>query len=450
MPSKNVKKTTDKKDDKHVKVKKAPELKLRRPKGMRDIRDMDFFKYQGFFEHAAEIALYYGFAPIETPTVEHEDVFKSGIGAETDVVTKEMYTVKSSGRSSFALRPEGTAGVVRAYVENGWHTLPQPIKVYYFGSFFRHDRPQRGRHREFKQFGLEVLGSEKSISDAMIITIVCKILEEADCKDVVVHINSLGDMDSRVAYTKALTAYYKKHINKLPDDARETVQTNPLRLLDSKVPEIIDLNKEAPEPIGSLTAPSKQHFKEVLEYLETLGIEYVVSPRLVRGLDYYRHTVFEIFETKEEGDTEPPLAIAGGGRYDGLAEQLGSKRPIPAVGAAIGVDRVLLSCEGTSLIPRILREPKVFFIHLGFEAKLHSLKITEILRKAGVPIQHSLSKDSLGAQLSGAEKSNIPYAIILGQKEVMEKTVIVRNMKKHSQEVVAVDDLLAYAKKKLR
>lgn len=429
-------------------------LDLRRPKGMRDLGGDQFFKYQGFYEKAAEVALYYGFTPIETPTVESEDVYTSGLGTDTDVVNKEMYTVRSKGRKAYALRPEGTAGVVRAYIENGWQSLPQPVKTYYFGSFFRHDRPQRGRFREFKQFGLEILGSEKSISDAMIIMITTKILQEADCHELSLHINSLGDKDSRESYKKALTNYYKKHLAKLPDDAKETLKNNPLRLLDSKDPKLIELNQEAPETIGSLTAPAKKHFKEVLEYLETLGIEYTVNTRLVRGLDYYSHTVFEIFEKQnevEEGQTpELPLAIASGGRYDGLATQLGSKRPIPGVGVGIGVDRVLMSCEGTHLIPRILKKPNVFFIHLGFEAKLHSLKITEILRKAGIPIQHSLSKDSLGAQLGAAEKTNIPYAIILGQKEVMDGTVIVRDMQKHSQEVVHLDDLLSYAKKKLR
>jgi len=351
-----------------------------------------------------------------------------------------------------ALRPEGTASIMRAYIENGWHSLPQPVKVYYFGSFFRHDRPQRGRFREFKQFGLEVLGTEKSIADAMVITMVSKILEEAECEKCTVHINSLGDKDSRISYTKTLVNYYKKHLSKMPDDARETLKTNPLRLLDSKDPQMIELNKEAPETIGSLTAASKKHFKEVLEYLETLGIAYVLDTRLVRGLDYYTHTVFEFFEnrTEETENTEPPLAIASGGRYDELAKQLGSKRSVPSVGAAIGVDRVLMACEGSRLIPRILKEPKVFFIHLGFEAKLHSLKITEILRKADIPIQHSLSKDSLGAQLGAAQKSGIPFAVILGPKEVVDGTVIVRNMRKHSQETIPVNELRAFAKKKLK
>ena len=447
MAASKPKKTTTKK--KTTKDPKRPQ-DLRRPKGTRDIGNKEFFAYQGFFEKAAEVALYYGFNPIETPTFEMENVYTSGIGKDTDVVNKEMYTVKSRGRGALSLRPEGTAGVMRAYIENGWHTLPQPAKLYYFGSFFRHDRPQRGRFREFKQFGLEVIGTEKSIADAMVIMITTKILEEADCHDISLHINSLGDSDSRESYKKALTNYYKKHLNKMPADAKETLKNNPLRLLDSKDPEMIELNQEAPETIGSLTSSAKKHFKEVLEYLETLGIEYTVNTRLVRGLDYYSHTVFEIFEKKDEESTEPPLAIASGGRYDGLATQLGSKRPIPGVGVGIGVDRVLMTCEGTNLIPRILKEPKAFFIHLGFEAKLHSLKITEILRKAGITIQHSLSKDSLGAQLGAAQKSGIPYAIILGQKEVMDGTVIIRNMKKHAQEIVPVDDLLTYAKKKLK
>lgn len=439
----------------------------RRPKGTRDLVGEESLLMQGFFEKAAEVALYYDFSPIETPTLEETAVFTTGIGEDTDIVGKEMYSLKTKGGTQLSLRPEGTAGIMRAYIENGMQSLPQPVKFYYGGSFFRHERPQRGRWRELKQFGLEVLGTEKSIADAMVITILMKILEEAGCARLSIELNSIGDRECRGNYRRVLTAYYRKHAADLCPDCKERLKTNPLRILDCKNEKCEALKTDAPDSIGHLCAACKAHFKEVLEYLETLGIEYTLNGNLVRGLDYYTRTVFEIFEEsapavataddtanaekKEEPVKQPPrLAIAAGGRYDYLARALGSKKDVPSVGGAIGVDRALELCDIKHLMPRIVKKPKVYFIQLGFEAKLHSLIITEILRKAHVPVAHALSKDSLSAQLATAEKLGIPYAIILGQKEVIDNTVIVRNMDTRSQETVPVTELLAYVKKQLK
>ncbi len=422
-------------------------------KGMHDIIGNDYYRYQGFFEKAAEVAIYYGFKPIDTPILENVEIFSGGVGLNTDIVQKEMYVVKTKGGDQLALRPEGTAPIMRAYLENGLTASPQPVMFYHAGPYFRYERPQKGRLREFRQFGLEMIGAEKSIADAMIIKIMLIILEETGVKNVYLNLNSIGDKECRLGYRRALTNYYKKHQNQICANCKIRVKNNPLRVLDCKDEKCQPIKKDAPDSVSFLCPNCKQHFKEVLEYLETLQIEYRMDHTLVRGLDYYSRTVFEFVTEEKNADEEgnegdvKDFSLGGGGRYDYLAKALGSKKEIAAVGAALGVDRVLSCKDIHELSPRILKKPKVFFIQLGFEAKLFSLIVTEILRKARVPIAQSLSKDSLGSQLATAERLKIPYTIILGQKEVIDRTVIVRNMDTHSQEVLGIDQLADYVKK---
>lgn len=423
-------------------------------KGMRDFIGDEHHKYQGFFEKAAEVALYYGFQPIDVPVLEREEVFLSTQSEDTDIVGKEMYTLKTKSGEKLALRPEGTAPVMRAYLEHGMQALPQPVKLYYYGSFFRHENPQRGRYREFKSFGMEMIGSPKSVGDATIIYLTAMILREVGIENIMIEINSIGDKESRAPYIRELTSYYRKHINHMCADCKQRIKTNPLRLLDCKKAECQPFKEKAPQSIAHLTPAAKQHFKEVLEYLDALGLTYRINTNLVRGLDYYTHTVFEISEVPddkqkegEEDATPPaPLSLAGGGRYDYLAKRLGSKKDVPAVGAGLGVDRILLSPNYKAVSPRIVKKPKVYFIQFGFEAKLRSLEIIEILRSARIPVTHSLNKDSLSAQLAIAEKLQIPHAIIYGQKEAIDGTVIVRNMTTRSQETVKIEKLCDHLK----
>lgn len=447
------------------------------PKGMQDLIGEDFYAYQGFMEKAAEICSYYGIKPIETPIMEEAELFTSSVGEGTDIVEKEMYFAKATGsKSQLALRPENTAGVMRAYIEHGMQSWPQPVMFYYFGPYFRHEKPQKGRLREFKQFGIEILGSPKSVADAMVIKLTATILEEAGFKDLVIDINSIGDKECRNSYKRELVNYYKKHLNTLCKDCKIRIKNNPLRLLDCKDEKCQPIKENAPQSVSYLCGSCKSHFKEVLEYLEKMKIEYRINSNLVRGLDYYTRTVFEILtrktspviaesttETKSEEspkessvevETEnvpieknQPLALAGGGRYDYLARGLGNKKDIPGVGVAIGVDRIVASEEYSKLSPRIIKKPKVYFIQLGFEAKLQSMAIIEILRKAKIPVIHSLGKDKLSSQLAIAEKLQIPYSIILGQREVLDQTVIVRNMENRSQDTVKFDKLAEYVKK---
>ncbi|MFA5931992.1 MAG: histidine--tRNA ligase [Candidatus Paceibacterota bacterium] len=424
---------------------KAKMSEVSSPKGMRDLMNEDYYSFQGFFEKAQEVAVYYGFKPIDTPMLEQEEIFTTTIGEGTDIIDKEMYTLKTKGGDHLALRPEHTAPLMRAYIEHGMQTMPQPVMFYQYGPVFRHDKPQRGRYRQFWQFDLDCLGNDKSIMDALVIKTGMTILEEAGATNLTIDVNSIGDKECRNVYLKELTSYYKKHINSLPAVDRERLKTNPLRVLDSKEEKTKEINENAPDSVSFLCASCKKHFKEVLEYLEEMGIQYNVNKNLVRGLSYYTRTVFEIIE-QAGGEDGTPLTLAGGGRYDYLARQIGSKRDVPAIGISIGVDRIVASAWYKKLSPRILKKPKIYFIQLGSEAKLKSLNIIEILRKAHMPIAQSLSKDSLGSQLAIAEKLSIPYAIIFGLKEALDNSVIVRDMSNRSQETVKLSKLLEYLK----
>lgn len=429
--------------NKMIPEKKKTQQEISSPKGMRDIIGTDYYKFQGLFEKAQEVAVYYGFTPIETPILEHEETFTSAVGVGTDIVDKEMYTLKTKGGDHLAMRPEHTAGLMRSYIENGMTSLPQPVLLYHSGPVFRHDKPQKGRYRQFYQFDVDALGNEKSVVDALVIKTIYTILEEAGAKDLVVTINSIGDKDSRPAYLRELVNYYKKHLKDLSEIDQERLKTNPMRILDSKDPKTREINLGAPDPMSFLSPSGKKHFKEVLEYLDEMGITYQIDKTLVRGLSYYTHTVFEIIETDEDGTS---MTIAGGGRYDYLGKMLGSKKDIPAMGGSIGMDRIIERPWFKNLAPRIMKKPKVYFIQVGFEAKLKSLNVIEILRKAHVPVAQSLSKDSLGAQLAVAEKNGAPYVIIFGQMEAVKNNVIVRNMETRSQETVPMTELGAYIK----
>lgn len=415
------------------------------PKGMRDLMNEEYYSFQGFFEKAQEVAVYYGFKPIETPILENKEIFTTGIGEGTDIVDKEMYTLKTKGGDHLALRPEHTAPLARAYIEHGMQNMPQPVMLYQYGPVFRHDKPQRGRYRQFWQFDIDALGSEKSIMDAIVIKTCMSILEEAGADNLSIDINSIGDKECRNVYIKELINYYRKNINQLSAVDRERLKINPLRILDSKEEKTKEINENAPDSISFLCPSCKKHFKEVLEYLEEMNIPYNINKNLVRGLSYYTRSVFEIIAQKGAEDGAP-LTLAGGGRYDYLARQIGSKKDVPAVGFSIGVDRIIASPWYKKLAPRILKKPKIYFIQLGSEAKLKSLNIIETLRKAHMPIAQSLSKDSLGSQLAIAEKLNIPYALIFGVKEALDNSVIVRNMSNRSQETIKLDKLLEYLK----
>ena len=423
---------------------------IKKPKGMHDILSKEYFLRENFIEKAKAIAEFYGFKPIQTPHLEKTELFTTTVGENTDIVEKEMYELKTKGGDRLVLRPEGTAPIVRAYIEHGMQTKPQPIMLYYHGSFFRYERPQKGRRRELQQFGLEILGEDDSITDAAIIKVILTILEEAaGLKQISVHVNSIGDEECRKIYKKELVAYYRRKVNYLCKDCTRRLKINPLRLLDCKKEECIEIKKGAPQIINYLCSECTNHFKELLEILDASNIPYYLDNYLVRGLDYYSRTVFEFFS---ETDTEAPkfLELVGGGRYDLLAKALG-KKDIPGVGCAIGIDRIIEMMD-KSEIQKIIKKrqqpPKVFFVQIGIGAKYKSLSVLELLQKAKIGTKHSLGKKSLKSQLKIAAKLNVPYALIFGQKEAVEDTIIVRNMKTMSQETVKLSELITYLKKK--
>ena len=420
---------------------------LNRLKGTKDIRNQDYYQLQGMFEKAQEVSEYYGFKPLDTPILERATIYEKTLGEDTDVVGKEMYSFSVKGSDKVALRPEFTAGILRSYIESGMVAEPQPILLYSYGPVFRHENPQLGRLREFRQFNLEILGSEKSIADALVIKTAYDILSDFGFKDLLIDINSMGDSETRSSYLRELTSYYKKNISEMCKNCNERLKTNPLRLLDCKDEACQQYKEKAPQSINFIGVEARKHFKEVLQCLEEMEIPFRINHTLVRGLDYYKRTVFEIIKeyTTETGDIKE-LTVCGGGRYD-MSKMFGSKKDIPSVGTALGFDRLAMMPDCDKMLPKIIKSPKVYFIQLGFEAKLKSLHVIDVLRHAKIAVHQNLSKDSLGAQLSVAEEMNIPYALIFGQKEAIDGTVIVRDMRKHNQETVKIDALCEYIKK---
>ncbi|MCF7835677.1 MAG: histidine--tRNA ligase [Candidatus Marinimicrobia bacterium] len=426
---------------------------IEKVKGMRDVLSEEYLFRKKIIEKAESIATFYGFEPIQTPHLEKVELFTASVGESTDIVEKEMYELKTKGGKRLVLRPEGTAPIMRAYLRHGMQNQPQPIMLYYHGSFFRHEKPQRGRQREFQQFGIEILGEADAITDAIVIKTLLVILEEAvGIKPISVRLNSIGDIECRKIYQKELLAYYKNKTNELCKDCKNRMKSNPLRLLDCKNENCEKIKQEAPQIINFLCPDCTAHFKDLLEILDTSEISYYLDHYLVRGLDYYSRTAFEFFIEDNSEETEEGkkvLELGGGGRYDSLSKILSNKN-IPGVGGAIGIDRAITVLSENKKISVATKTPKIFFIQLGANAKYKSLVVLEMLRKAKISVKHSLSKNSLKSQLKIAAKLEVPYVLILGQKESTDNTIIIRDMKTTSQEIVPITKLTDKLKKKLK
>ena len=420
---------------------------IKRPKGMHDILPDDFAFLDKIIETAREISEFYGFSPIATPHVEHAELFLRPLGETSEVVEKQMYTFKTRGGDYLALRPEGTAPVMRAYDENGMVSWPHPVKLYYFGSFFRHENTQKGRYREFRQFGLEVLGEGDPMLDALSIKVFYLILSELGFKNVMVRVNTLGDKNCRPAFKRELTNYYKKKFNYLCKDCKRRFKENPLRLLDCKEESCLEIKSGAPKMLDYLCGDCKEHFKIVLEFLEEGQIPYTLDNYLVRGFDYYGKTVFEVF-LENEGDGKQ-IALGGGGRYDELMSTLGGKS-LSATGWGMGLERVMSEMKKNNIAPKTQQNPKVFLVQIGPAAKKKSFTLVEEFRKHGIAVAESLSKDNFRAQLKIASKVGARAALIIGQKEAMDGTIIVRDMEDETQEMVTQDKLIEKVKSMLK
>jgi len=423
-------------------------IKFQTLTGMHDVLPEDQIYFKRVQKVIDSVANYYSFQKIETPILESVDVFAKSVGENTDIVGKEMYTFKTKGGDNVCLRPEGTAPVMRSYIENGMHNLPQPVKLWYEGPFFRYERPQAGRFRQFHQFGFEAIGEKNPSIDGQIIQISYDILKELGFKNIKIEVNSIGDSECRPYFKKILTGYLKSRKSSLCTDCQRRLKENPLRVLDCKEEKCQQVKAGAPQMIDHLCDHCHSHFKQVLEFLDELELPYTLNPNLVRGLDYYTKTVFEIVETTESGQSLGSLV--GGGRYDSLAKIMGG-RDTPACGVAGGIERIISLMEEREMkIGKQTETPEIFLAQLGQLAKRKSLKLFEEFRDAKIPVAESFSKDSLKTQLRTANKMEIKWVLIFGQKEALEDFITLRDMNTGEQKEIKLDKVVQEMKEKLK
>ncbi|PJE69735.1 MAG: histidine--tRNA ligase [Candidatus Staskawiczbacteria bacterium CG10_big_fil_rev_8_21_14_0_10_38_10] len=415
--------------------------------GIHDVLPEEQKYFQKIYKTVESIADFYGFEKIDTPLLEETELFSRGVGIDTDIVEKEMYTFRTKGGDLVSLRPEGTAPVVRSYNEHGMYTLPQPVKLWYFGPFFRYERPQAGRFRQFHQFGFEILGEKSPVIDGQIILLSYNILKELHFKNLMIEVNSIGDSECRPYFKKILVSYFRSRKHSLCPDCRRRLKENPLRILDCKEEKCQRIKAGAPQIIDHLCEECHNHFKQVLEYLDDLEIPYALNPYLVRGLDYYTKTVFEIFEDTKEGKEQG--ALLGGGRYDNLVKLLGGK-DVPACGMAAGIERIGNLMRVMNLPSLKPVQPQVFLAQLGVLAKRKSLKLFEDFRKARIRTAESFSKDSLKTQLRTADKLGIRHVLILGQKEALEDIITLRDMKTGAQRILKLKNIVKEIKQYIK
>ena len=432
----------------------AKRPKFQRPTGMKDILPEEQPYFEKIYRTVDDIARFYGFGKIDTPMVEDSELYERGTGQSTDIVEKQMYTIKTKGGDVLAMRPEFTPGIVRAFNENGMLNLPQPVKLYTYGPLFRYEHPQAGRFRQFNQVDFEVFGEESAAIDAQIIQIFYAFLGDLKFSHLIIEVNSIGDAQCRPYYKKVLVNYLRPRQNSLCADCRRRIRENPLRVLDCKEEKCQRVKAQAPQFLDHLCDSCKTHFKGLLEFLDEIDLPYHLDPYLVRGLDYYTKTVFEIFsestvEQKEGEETVTRSALVGGGRYDNLVRLLGGK-DVPAMGGAAGVERIVALMKEKGFLGAEIPVPKVFLAQLGDLPKKKSLKLLEELRRAKISITESLGRDSLRTQLARADKLEVEYTLILGQREMLDETIVIRKMDTGEQAIVKMDKVVEELRKRLK
>lgn len=424
----------------------AEPLVMQPPRGMKDVLPEDQPYWEQVRRTTERLARDYGFARIDVPILEFANLFNRSIGANTDIVEKEMYTFATKGGDKVALRPEFTAGIARAYIQHGMQVLPKPIKLFSTGPAYRYDRPQEGRYREFYQVNYDAFGEQDPILDAQVIQVAHRVVQSLGIKAVQIQVNSIGCPACRKEYRELLINYLESKKQKLCQDCKVRLETNPLRVLDCKEDKCSQVAAAAPQSIDHLCEECRVHFKHLLEYLDELDLPYVINPQLVRGLDYYTKTVFEVWSGDEAGRKS---ALGGGGRYDGLIKMLGGEAT-PAIGFGLGMERLILEMKRVQAKPYRIPKPKVFLAQLGELAKKKSLKLFSELEKNGILVAESFGRGSLKSQLREADKLGVEITLILGQKEALDKTVIIKNMTTGVQEIVSADKLVELIKKKLK
>lgn len=418
-------------------------MRYQRPKGTADILPGESAQWEAVEKLAREIFARYGYREIRTPIFENYNIFARSAGETSDVVTKEMYDFKDKGDRHVALRPEGTAGVVRSYVENKLYgpEYNKPYKVYYMGPMFRYERPQSGRQREFHQIGVEAFGSDNPAVDVEVMTMALRLFKQLGLTGLRVAINTLGDQETRDTYRQALIDYLKPHYDELSEDSQERLEKNPLRVLDSKDPRDKQFVDDAPSILDYLTDDAQKHFDLVKEMLDELDIDYTVDPTMVRGLDYYNHTIFEVMvQAKSLG--QGYTTICGGGRYSGLVEELGGP-DTPGVGFAIGLERLMLLLNEEGLLKKADPDLDVYVVGIGEATNTASFKLVEAARDAGFVAERDYLNRKPKAQFKTAAKENAKVVLTIGQKELESGTVHFKVMATGEETTLPLDRVFA-------
>ena len=406
------------------------------PRGTKDILPEQVGNWLWLENKIRELCKVYGYEEIRTPTFEHTELFQRGIGEGTDVVDKEMYTFTDRGDRSITLRPENTASVVRAYLQNKLYANAGLVKLFYIGSMFRYDRPQAGRLREFHQFGVEALGEKNPAVDAEIILLAWDFLKSLGLNDLKLKINTVGCPACRPVYRKKLTEYFTENVDELCGDCRRRLEKNPLRILDCKIDGGKEIMEDAPKIETCLCDECREHFNAVKKFLTAAGVDFEIDARLVRGLDYYTKTAFEIQYTPLGAQS----AVAGGGRYDGLIKEIGGD-DTPAVGFAAGLERILLALELQKLLPEQNKKIAAFVVASGAAAELYAFKLLTDLRRKDISAAMDFAKKSMKAQMKAAAKSGAKFALIIGEDEVANSTVTIKNLETSAQVNVPLQEV---------
>ena len=414
---------------------------ITKPKGCHDLIGLEAKKWKYVDKIIDSLMEKYNYTYARTPIFESSELFHRGVGEGTDIVTKETYDFKDRGERNITLRPEGTAGIVRSYIENKLYGEPGPVKVYYNGTMYRYERPQSGRDREFTQFGVEVLGSDDPLVDAEVISIPVLLYKMLGLKGIVVKINSLGDKESRDNYRDALVKYFTPHISELCEDCVERLKKNPLRILDCKVDKDNEILKKAPKTLDYLNEESKKRFEEVKSLLEELEIDYEVDEKLVRGLDYYNHTVFEI-EASVEGFGSNNV-IGAGGRYNGLVETLDGPQT-SCMGFATGLGRLVQALDLENVKLPIIDDVELFVMYVSDTEKKYAASLVQYLRANGYRVDTEYTGRGLKAQFKQADRLNAKYLIILNDEDLAKDEIKIKNNKTKEEELVSVDYLLYF------
>ncbi len=410
-------------------------LKIQRPKGTQDVVPSQMYKWNTVESIVKEAATNYGFREIRIPTFEETSLFVRSVGDTTDVVQKEMYSVTATGDSQFTLRPEGTAGTIRALIENGLLNEGFPQKVFYVLSCFRHEKPQAGRLREFHQFGCEMVGTKDPRADAEVIALAKSIIDSAGLKGIKLYINSIGCPECRAKYHAALKEYFRSKEDELCDTCRDRLERNPMRILDCKSPICSEIAKDAPIVLDYLCDECREHFEGLQKYLTAMGIEYEINSRIVRGLDYYTKTVFEFVTT----DIGAQGTVCGGGRYDGLIETLSGKE-CPALGFGMGLERLILTMESQGIEFAKEDSCDVYFAPMGEAAAIKAMQLTEQLRADGVSAQCDVVGRGLKAQMKYADKIGTKFTVVIGDSELESGKANIKDMNSGEQVEAPLDE----------